>query len=121
MDRSRRKELKQQYAEQKTLMGVVLIRNTANEKIFIVGYPNLKNKWLSIKGQLEMGRFMNLELQADWKKYGEENFTYEILEEKETEGMVDVPFEAKTMKKAWLEKLQPFEEKGYNKRNELEK
>ena len=59
MDKARRKELKEQYNRIKTYMGVIQITNLSNGKIFIASYPNLKNKWMTIKSQLNMGRFAN--------------------------------------------------------------
>lgn len=116
MDKQRRKELQNQYKEMPTHMGVVQITNEKNGKIFIIGYTNLKNKWLTLRMQLDMGRFANAALQADWRALGAENFTYSVLEEKDTKDMADVRWETEEMKKKWLEALQPYDEKGYNSR-----
>jgi hypothetical protein len=70
---------------------------------------------LTIKGQLDMGRHANFELQKDWKELGEEAFTYEVLEEKEAGEVTDMRWELKQMEKPWLEKLQPYGDRGYNK------
>ncbi|MFF2482334.1 GIY-YIG nuclease family protein [Paenibacillus sp. NPDC058071] len=115
MDKSKRKELLEAFKEVKTYMGVIQIKNTENGKIFIDAYPNLKNKWMTIKMQLDMGRFANLELQKDWKEIGESAFSYEVLEQKDTKDMTDVKWEMKQLEKPWLEKLQPYGERGYNK------
>lgn len=115
MDRSRRKELQEQYAQVKTYMGVAQITNLTNGKRFIAGYPNLKNKWLTLRMQLESGRFANLELQADWKALGDQSFAYEVLEQKSVEDISDVKWAVKQLEKAWLDRLQPYGEKGYNK------
>jgi len=115
MDKQRRKELLEQYKEIKTYMGVIQITNRINGKIFIAAYPNLKNRWLTIKSQLETGMHVNSQLQKDWNEYGPEAFDYKVLEEKDTEKVMDIPWEVKQMEKKWLEKLQPFGEKGYNK------
>ena len=115
MDKQRRKELLEQFKEIKTYMGVIQITNRINGKIFIAAYPNLKNRWLTIKGQLGTGMHVNSQLQKDWNQFGPEAFDYKVLEEKDTEKVVDVHWEVKQMEKKWLEKLQPFGEKGYNK------
>lgn len=115
MDKQRRKELMEQYKQIKTYMGVVKITNTANGKIFISAYPNLKNKWLTIRSQLDMGMFVNSQLQRDWNELGEEAFTYEVLEEKEVKEDTYTRWELKQMEKKWLEKLQPYGERGYNR------
>ena len=118
MDRSQRKELIETYKEMKTYMGVIQITNQKNGKIYIAAYPNLKNKWLSICLQLNDGHFVNAELQKDWNELGSEAFHYEILEEKDTEDISDVRWEKKQMEKHWLDKLEPYGEKGYHKRKE---
>lgn len=115
MDKKKRKELLEQYKEIKTYMGVIQITNNVNGKIYVTAYRNLKNQWLSIQGQLNMGRFANLQLQKDWKDLGPEAFTYEVLEEKEVDQVIDMRWELKKMGKPWLEKLQPYGDRGYNK------
>lgn len=115
MDKSKRKELLEEFKQIKTYMGIIQITNKVNGKIFVDSYPNLKNKWMTIKMQLDMGRFANLELQKDWKELGAEAFTYEVLEEQKTDDVTDMKWELKMMEKPWLEKLQPYGDRGYNK------
>lgn len=115
MDMKRRKELLEQYKQIKTYYGVIQVTNTANGKIFLNSYPNLKNKWLTLKAQLDMGTHANAELQKDWKEFGPETFTYEVLEQKDLSKVTDRKWELKQILKPWLEKLQPYGEKGYNK------
>ncbi|NEZ41277.1 GIY-YIG nuclease family protein [Paenibacillus alvei] len=115
MDMNKRKELIEAYKQIKTYMGVVQIKNTVNGKIYIDSYPNLKNKWLTLQMQLDMGRFANAQLQKDWKEFGSNAFTYEILEQKETDKVTDIRWEVKQIIKPWLEKLQPYGDTGYNK------
>ena len=115
MDKKDRKELLEKYKQLKTYMGVTQIKNNINGKIYIASYPNLKNKWLTLQSQLNIGRFMNSQLQKDWNEMGPEAFTFEVLEEKETEDVTDIKWELKQMEKPWLEKLQPYGDKGYNK------
>lgn len=115
MDKQRRKELMEQYKEIKIYMGVIKITNTVNDKIFITTYPNLKNRWFTLKMQLNMGRHANFKLQEDWTKLGESAFIYEILEEKEVKEDTDVKWELKQMEEAWFEKLKPYGDIGYHK------
>jgi hypothetical protein len=65
--------------------------------------------------QLDMGRFANLQLQKDWTAFGRDAFTYEVLEQKDTDKIIDVKWELKLLEKQWLEELQPYGDKGYNK------
>lgn len=115
MDRQRRKELQQQYQQMKTYMGIYQITNTVNGKVLISTSPNLKNRWLTLRLQLDMGRHANSELQKDWNELGEESFTYEVVEEKEVAEDTDIRWELRQMEKAWLEKLRPYGDRGYNK------
>jgi hypothetical protein len=115
MDMRKRKELLEEYKQIKTYMGIIQITNKTNGKIYIASYPNLKNKWLYIQEQLNSGMHQNSQLQKDWKEIGGEAFTFEILEEKETDDVADVRWELNQTEKKWLEKLQPYGDKGYNK------
>lgn len=114
----RKKELKQLYKEIKTEAGVYQIRNNQNQKILIVTTPNLK----TITGrslELKSGSYKaNTELQQELTKFGPEAFSFEILEvlEEPDEGFFDRGDELKKLEKKWLEKLQPYGEKGYHKR-----
>jgi hypothetical protein len=113
MDKSRRKELLEAYKQIKIYMGVYQIKNNVNSKILIGTCSNLKSCWFTIKMQLDMGKYAIAQLQNDWNELGEDVFTYEVLEEKEADA--DVKWELKKMEKVWLEKLQPYGDRGYNK------
>ncbi|MGJ7911649.1 GIY-YIG nuclease family protein [Neobacillus sp. LXY-1] len=115
MDKQRRKQLQEDYKQIKTYMGIIRITNLVNGKMYVASYPNLKNRWLTIKTQLEMGNFPNHQLQKDWNELSEESFTFEVLEQKETTDISDVKWALKQMIKPWLDKLQPYGEKGYLK------
>ncbi|TXK85153.1 GIY-YIG nuclease family protein [Paenibacillus sp. N3.4] len=115
MDKSKRKELQEEFKQIKTYMGVIQIINKINGKKYIDSYPNLKNKWMTIQMQLDSGRFANSQLQKDWKEFGAETFTFEVLEEKETGDVTDIKWELKQMEKLWLDELQPYGDRGYNR------
>ncbi len=115
MDKNSRKELLAQYKQIKTYMGITQITNKASGKIYVAAYPNLKNKWLTLQMQLNAGGHVNSQLQRDWNELGPEFFKYQVLEEKETGEVTDMRWELKQMEKPWLEKLQPYGDRGYNK------
>ncbi|OPH47147.1 LuxR family transcriptional regulator [Paenibacillus ferrarius] len=115
MDKSKRKELQEEFKQIKTYMGVIQIMNKISGKIYVDSYPNLKNKWMTIQMQLDSGRFANAQLQNDWKELGAEAFAFEVLEEKETDDVADIKWELKQMEKLWLDELQPYGDKGYNR------
>lgn len=111
----KKKELKQQYLEMKTVAGVFLIKNNVNGKMFVDSTRNLKTI-NGLKFSLETRVFNNKQLQLDWKYYGKDAFTIEVLEELKKE---DSPYfnEKEALKKLeekWLAKLKPFGEIGYN-------
>ena len=115
IDKKRRNELLEQYKQIKTYIGIIQIKNNVNGKIFIDTCSNLKNRWFTLKWNLDMGRHPNSKLQKDWNELGQDAFAYEVLEKKEADKVDDIRWELKKMKKKWLEKLQPYGDKGYNR------
>ncbi|CAG7651277.1 hypothetical protein PAESOLCIP111_06282 [Paenibacillus solanacearum] len=115
MDKSKRKELLEEFKQIKTYMGVIRITNKVNGKMYIDSHSNLKNKWMTITMQLDMGRFANAQLQKEWKEFGSDTFSYEELERKDTEKVTDMRWELKQILKPWFEQLQPYGDKGYHK------
>ena len=111
----RKQELKQQYKETKFEAGVYQIKNTKNDKLFIESTMNLK----TINGKrftLDMGSYQNKLLQNEWREFGAEAFSFEVLEilEIPEEGYFDAKDALKKLKEKWLDKLQPYGERGYN-------
>ena len=97
--------------------GIYQIKNLKNQKILIRSTPDLK----TMKGTqvvLRGGGFRNKQLQDEWNQYGEEAFSFEVLEvlEEKKEGYFDKNEELKKLEKKWLEKLQPYGDAGYNKK-----
>jgi hypothetical protein len=113
-----KKELKNKYKQTLTQMGVYRIKNSVNGKIFIGSALNLPGKLNSLKFQLEHGSFPFSELQKDYKELGEKNFVFEMLDElepKEEDPAYNYSRDLKALENMWLEKLQPYGDKGYNK------
>lgn len=114
-DKKTKKKLINEYKQLKTYMGVYKITNIVNNKIYISSTLNLKNNWLTIcEFKFKMGNFFIPQMQRDWNELGADAFTYEVLEEKEVKDDLDNKWELKKMENIWLEKLQPYEDKGYN-------
>jgi hypothetical protein len=117
VDSNRKKELKKEAALVKTYMGVYKLTNTQNGKIFINASINLKNQESRLFAQLKLGSHPNAILQRDFKQFGQEAFTFEILEQKETEDKRDIDqYELEKMFKVWFEDLAPYGDRGYNKK-----
>lgn len=117
MDKQRRKELQMQYRQMEIYMGVVKITNTANGKAYVVSYPDLRNKWQFIQNALNEGTYSSGALMRDWKEYGADAFQYEVLEQKAQQGesREEIGRALRQMERAWLKKLHPYGEKGYNR------
>jgi hypothetical protein len=112
------KELKEEYRRKKFRMGVFKIVNKTNGKIFLVSSTDLHAAWNSHRFRLEAGIHENSDLQNDWKQSGAENFVYEIVEELNLkEGSdADPGKEIKALEELLTEELQPFGERGYNRK-----
>lgn len=113
---NRREELKQQYKETEIEAGVYCIKNTKNEKVYVERTMDLK----TMSGRrllLNMGSHTNKALQNDWKEYGADAFEFEILEvlKKKDTGYFNAKEELKKLEEKWLENLQPYGERGYNR------
>jgi biotin operon repressor len=114
----RRKELKQQYKDTAMIAGVLQIKNLRNNKLLVGSALNAQGKLNSHKSQLQFGSHRNKALMQDWKEYGAENFSFDILETLEIKGEISHKDRQKLkgLEELWLEKLQPYGEKGYNER-----
>lgn len=112
------KEMKNAYKQALTPMGIICIRNKANGKIFIARSMNMPGRINREQFGLKYNSNPVRELQADWNSYGEENFSFEILdtlEPREDPGY-NYAEDLEVLETMWLEKLQPYGEKGYNKK-----
>ncbi len=110
------KELKREYKERKKPAGVFQIKNTVNGKILLGSSLNLEGPLNSHRFMLSTGAHRNPGLQKDWNTYGPDKFVFEILEvvKESTDPNFDVGDELTLLEQIWIEKLQPFGERGYN-------
>lgn len=111
-----RRELNREYAERVKPAGVYQVKNLANGKVLLGSSLNLEGPLNRHKFMLKIGSHTNKALQKDWDEFGPEKFAFEILEEAQRK---DVPGfnladELTLLEMIWLEKLQPFGERGYN-------
>jgi hypothetical protein len=113
-----KKELKKEYQQNHTTMGVYQTRNNTNNKVLIGFALNLPGAINSNRFQLNAGSHPNKTLQAEWREFGSDSFSFEILDElTATEGpghdyRADLAF----LEEFWLEKEQPYGERGYNQK-----
>ncbi len=113
-----KKDLKREYLETRRPIGVFQIRNTVSGKVFVGSSINLEGIFNRSEFELKAGGHRNRSLQADWNKVGAENFVFEILEEVFPRDNPDYDYAAdlEVLEDLWLEKLEPYGEKGYNER-----
>ena len=111
-----RQELKREYKERKKAAGVFQVKNTVNGKILLGSSLNLEGPLNSHRFMLEIGRHRNALLQKEWDQYGAEKFVFEILEAvtMKDDPEFDLNDELELLEHVWLDKLQPFGERGYN-------
>ncbi len=111
-----RKELIRQYKQKILPMGIFQIRNLVNGKILIGSSKNLQNFANRHKFQLKLGSHQNKVLQDDYNKFGEANFVFEIIDQlpEKEDPAYDYSRDLKVLEDMWLEKVQPYNEKGYN-------
>ena len=112
------KRLKEAYRMTRRALGVFVIRNLENDKLFLAGGLEIKGIMNRHKFQLEAGGHPNKQLQQDWNELGAEKFAFEILDQIEPrdDPSYDRRRELAFLEEMWLEKLSPFAEKGYNER-----
>jgi hypothetical protein len=108
MDMSRKKELIKQYKQTKPQMGIFIIRSKVKNKCYIQTTQNLRGVMNGTIVRLEGGSHPNKELQKEWKEFGAENFTVEVLENLEydkDESKTDYKEELAILQMIWEEKL----------------
>ena len=108
------KQLKKEYQQTPPAAGVFLVRNNLNDKVFVAASVNLLGLMNRHKFQLKHRSHPSKQLQVDWNEFGADNFAFEIVDELSPRAGADPRAEVETLEKLWLEKLQPFGERGYN-------
>lgn len=111
-----KKQLKRDYQQTPRPMGVFLIRNNLNDKVFLGSSLNLPGIINRHKFALERGLHANKALQADWNELGSISFAFEIVDEltPRADPEIDYRTELTFLEDMWLDRLQPFGERGYN-------
>ncbi len=111
-----RQEIKREYKERKKPAGIFQIRNTANGKVYLGSSLNLEGPLNGHKFMLTIGRHRNPALQKEWNEFGADKFTFEVLEvvKVKDDPNFNLEDELTLLEQIWVEKLQPFGERGYN-------
>jgi hypothetical protein len=111
-----RKEIHREYKERVKPSGVFQIRNMASGKVLLGSSLNLEGPLNKHRFMLRINGHPNKELQRDWNELGPDQFSFEILETVpiKDDPNFDLKDELTLLEEIWLEKLQPFGERGYN-------
>ena len=92
----------------KKTVGVYRITNTVNGMFYIGGSIDITNRWKQHRNELRGGRHHNDKWQKAWKKYGEDAFSFEVVEETTQETL-------REREQAWIHETRCTErEIGYN-------
>jgi group I intron endonuclease len=116
-----KQDIKREYKERKKPAGIFQVKNTANGKILLGSSLNLEGPLNAHKFMLTIGKHRNEALQKEWDEYGGDKFVFEILEEVKVKDdpNFNLEDELTLLEQIWIEKLQPFGEKGYNPNDEI--
>jgi hypothetical protein len=99
-------------------MGVFQIVNKVNGKIFVDSSTNVPGKINRHKFALGHGSHASQTLQADWREFGGDAFEFEVLEDVTPRDDPNYNYKAdlEFLEDLWLEKLEPYGDRGYNER-----
>lgn len=111
-----RRELNREYTERVKPAGVYQVKNLMNGKVLLGSSLNLEGPLNRHRFMLKIGSHLNKDLQKDWDELGAEKFVFEILEQVQVKDdpNFNLKDELTLLEMIWLEKLQPFGERGYN-------
>ena len=114
-----RRALIRSYKETPRPMGVYRVRNIRDDRSLVgssVDLPSILNRE---RAQLRLGAHRNVALQRDWNALGPDAFAFEVLDTltpPEGQPGWDPADDLRVLEALWLERLQPFDERGYNGR-----
>lgn len=80
MDPSERKRLRAEYEDRKPEMGIVSIRCTRADEMFLATAANIPALLNRLRFQLDSGMCPNARLQSLWEQYGEEAFEFGVVQ-----------------------------------------
>ena len=111
-----RQDINREYKERKKPAGVFQVKNTANGKVLLGSSLNLEGPLNGHKYMLTIGSHRNEPLQKEWNEFGADKFVFEILEvvKVKDDPNFNLLDELTLLEQIWIEKLQPFGDRGYN-------
>jgi hypothetical protein len=115
-----KEELKKEYKLNPPKMGIFRITNTVNGKIYLVATKNLPAAYNRFPFSLKGGNYFIRDLQKEWNEFGEAAFKFDELDvlEFREDPNYDYTDDLEELLQLWLEKLQPYGDKGYHTKKE---
>ena len=112
-----KKDIQREYKERANTAGVFQVKNVVNGKVLLGSSLNLDGPLNGHRFMLEISGHTNKALQKEWNEFGANKFVFEILEVvkvNDDDPNFNLDDELTLLEQIWLEKLQPFGERGYN-------
>lgn len=111
-----RKTLIREYKESRRPMGVYRVWNTVNDRSLVgasLDLPAILNRH---RAQLGLNSHRNGALQKDWNELGPDAFEFQVLDTLTAPDRrdYDPSDDLRVLEQLWLEKLAPFDDRGYN-------
>ncbi len=116
--KNERKELQRQYMEAPKYAGIFLITNAANDRSLMGSSANLHGPLNRHRFMLSIGTHTNVEMQRDYNVDKGKSFRFEIIaqvEQKLLDPAFNLEDELSLLEQIWIEKLEPFSGRGYNR------
>ena len=116
MDRT---ALRRAYEERPRPMGVYRVRNLRDGRALVGQSVDLPSRLNRERAQLRFGAHPNAALQRDWNALGPDAFAFEVLDtlaSPEGRSADDPADDLRVLEAMWLERLEPYGERGYMRR-----
>jgi hypothetical protein len=113
-----KRTIKREYKEAEIPAGVYRVWNKQQDRSLVGSSVNVTAILNRHRAELKMGHHRNRELQQDWNALGEDAFVFEVLDTlaPRDEPGYDAKGELQVLESLWLERLEPYGERGYNVR-----
>lgn len=96
-------------------MGVYLIRNSQNDKVYIGRATDLQARFNRHRAELQFGNHRKRELQEIWNSFGESAFEFEVLDvlEHKEDILANPDKELQIITEMWIQKLKKKDTRLY--------
>jgi hypothetical protein len=111
-----KRELRRQYKEAAPPMGVYVVRNTVNQRVFVGASANPEGAMNRMRFELGMKSHRNAGLMRDWIEFGTANFSFEVIDtlKKSDDPAFDAKAELAALLQLWRNELGADGAHGYS-------